>query len=134
MCDKIIPVNEDSLAHIFSITAALQAGEYVCFQGDRYTPEEKTLFGSLLGRKALFPMGPFLLASRMRVPVVFYFAMREPGMKYRFHFFPSGISEGRMTKEAVLDRYASVLEEMLGRYPEQWFNYYDFWKNDTETK
>ena len=79
-------------------------------------------------------MGPFLLASRMRVPVVFYFAMREPGMKYRFHFFPSGISEGRMTKEAVLDRYASVLEEMLGRYPEQWFNYYDFWKNDTETK
>ena len=26
------------------------------------------------------------LNSRMKVPVVFYFAMREPGRTYRFHF------------------------------------------------
>lgn len=29
---KIIPVNEDSLTHVFRITEALDRREYVCFQ------------------------------------------------------------------------------------------------------
>lgn len=37
---KIIPVNEDNLTHIFRITEALNAKEYVCFQGDRYLNKE----------------------------------------------------------------------------------------------
>lgn len=131
---KVIPVNEDNLSHIFAITAVLRKGEYVCFQGDRYTPEEKTVRGRFLGRDALFPLGPFLLASKMRTPVVFYFAMREPGMKYRFYFYPMVPGSGKLSVETVLEKYAAVLEKMVKEYPEQWFNYYDFWKNDTETK
>ena len=75
---KIIPVNEDNLAHIFRITEALDHKEYVCFQGDRYLNADKLLTLQVHGtRSTIFPIGPFLLASRMKVPVVFYFAMRE---------------------------------------------------------
>lgn len=74
---KIIPVNEDNLTHVFRITEALERKEYVCFQGDRYLNKEKLLSSPFMGKEAEFPMGPFLLASKMRVPVVFYFAMRE---------------------------------------------------------
>lgn len=128
---KIIPVNEDNLTHVFRITEALDAKEYVCFQGDRYLNKEKLLSCSFMGKQAEFPMGPFLLASKMRVPVVFYFAMRESGRRYRFHFFIA--EEVKRTKEkraeqALLEQYTATLESIVKQYPEQWFNYYSFWK------
>lgn len=127
---KIIPVNNDSLTHIFLITEALCRGEYVCFQGDRYTGQEKTIGGKLLGKEAMFPLGPFILASRLRTPVVFYTAMREKGMRYTFRF--SVISKGgeKVSPEHILAQYTALLDEVLEKYPEQWFNYYDFWKQD----
>ncbi len=129
---KIIPVNEDNLTHVFRITEALNKKEYVCFQGDRYLNKEKLLTGTLLGQKAPFPAGPFLLASRMKVPVVFYFAMREPGKAYRFHFIiaePVTRSKEKKAEIALLEQYTVALERMLKRYPEQWFNYYSFWES-----
>ena len=74
---KIIPVNEDSLTHVFRITEALDRREYVCFQGDRYLNKEKLLTTSFMGKEAKFPMGPFLLASKLKVPVVFYFYVQN---------------------------------------------------------
>ncbi len=63
------------------------AGSMSAFQGDRYLNKEKLLTTSFMGKEAKFPMGPFLLASKLKVPVVFYFAMREAQRTYRFHFF-----------------------------------------------
>lgn len=97
---KIIPVNEDNLTHVFRITEALNKKEYVCFQGDRYLNKEKLLTGTLLGQKAPFPAGPFLLGSRMKVPVVFYFAMREPGRTLPFSFYKDGTSHTNQRKES----------------------------------
>ena len=74
---KIIPVNEDNLTHVFRITEAINQKEYVCFQGDRYLNKEKLLTGILLGQKAPFPAGPFLLASRMKVPEIGRASCRE---------------------------------------------------------
>lgn len=128
---KIIPVNKDSLAHVFDITKALSQHEYVCFQGDRFVHEEKLLESTLLGAKAKFPLGPFLLASKMKTPVVYYFAMRESKRTYRFKFFVHEHIEtvkGVRSEQTLLDTYTKALDEMLKIYPEQWFNYYDFWK------
>ena len=124
---KVIPVNGDSLAHVFSIMDAIRNREYVCFQGDRYTGSDKTLSCMFLGHEARFPMGPFLLASRLRTPVVFYFAMREKGMEYRFHFEPVLPEEGKSDMRSLLEKYVSALERTVRKYPSQWFNYYDFW-------
>ena len=32
----------------------------------------------------------------------------------------------------LLARYVSILEELCLRYPLQWFNFYDFWQEDSE--
>lgn len=127
---KVIPVNEDNLTHVFRITEALDKREYVCFQGDRYLNKEKLLSCPFMGREALFPAGPFLLASRMRVPVVFYFAMREAGRKYRFHFTLAEKvvrTPEKKPEQALLEQYVATLEQIVRQYPEQWFNYYPFW-------
>ncbi|NCC09488.1 MAG: acyltransferase [Bacteroidia bacterium] len=128
---KVIPVNQDNLTHVFKINEALNQKEYVCFQGDRSVNEEKTLRTSFMGQEAHFPMGPFLLAAKMKVPVVFYFAMREPHQTYRFHFFIPELgvnTKEKRAEQALLEAYAHTLENLMLRYPEQWFNYYEFWK------
>jgi predicted LPLAT superfamily acyltransferase len=35
-------------------------------------------------------------------------------------------SEGH-TMEQILGAFSRSLEQMVRRYPEQWFNYYSFW-------
>ncbi len=132
---KIIPVNEDNLSHVFRITEALNQREYVCFQGDRFLNSERTLTCLFLGRQAQFPAGPFLLASRLKVPVVFYFAMREKGRTYRFHFVladETKFAKVRKGEQALLEQYAAALEQIVKRYPEQWFNYFPFWNEQTK--
>lgn len=126
---KVIAVNKDNLSHVFEISEALNNKEYVCFQGDRFVNEEKVLKGNLLGEEAKFPLGPFVLASKMKTPVVFYFAMREPKRKYRFYFcIANGDYQKRNGQIAILKQYTNHLDILLRKYPEQWFNYYDFWK------
>ena len=105
--------------------------EYVCFQGDRYLNADKLLTCKFMGHEAHFPIGPFLLASRMKVPVVFYFAMREAKQTYHFHFILAEQVSGSKEKRAeqlLLEQYVNALEKIIGQYPEQWFNYYSFWK------
>ncbi|MDR1055413.1 MAG: acyltransferase [Prevotellaceae bacterium] len=128
---KMIPVNNNNLEHVFNIKSALDNKEYVCFQGDRYVNKDKLLTCTFMGKQAKFPAGLFILASRVRVPVVFYFAMREPSRTYRFHFFaaqPVSHKIGEKPEQLLLEQYVQVLESMVKKYPEQWFNYYKFWK------
>ena len=127
---KVIPVNKDNLAHIFMITEALDRGEVVSFLGDRYVNNDKLLEAGLMGRNVKFPYGPFLLAAKMKVPVYFYFAVREKHRNYRFTFIRADIPErkpGTHPENEVLKQFAHSLSCELSKHPEQWYNYYDFW-------
>lgn len=130
---KVIAVNKDQLTHVFEIEDALKKGEYVCFQGDRFVHDSAVFRTRFFGREACFPAGPFQIAARMGKEVVFYFAMREPGKNYHFYFriADQGINRKPKEKEKyILEQYVAALEELLKKYPAQWFNYYDFWAVD----
>lgn len=129
---KIIPLSEDPVEHVYKIKDVLDNKEYVCFQGDRKISEKMSCTVDFLGRPATFPGGPFYLAVKFKTPVVFYFSMREKGMKYRFKFFIAGAppTGGEAKPEqALMQQYIHALELMLRQYPEQWFNYYKFWND-----
>lgn len=127
---NVIPVNRlDGLELTLTIKSALDRGEYVCFQGDRYMNEERTYQTTFLGYEAEFPMGPFVLASKLRIPVVIFFSMRE-GMGYRFLFRRiEAVENGkRLTDREIFEKYKEYLESVVRKYPQQWFNLYRFWK------
>ncbi|WP_047447388.1 acyltransferase [Alistipes sp. ZOR0009] len=127
---KVIPLTDDSLDSIIRIKAAVDSREYVCFQGDRYMSDKNVIHSSFLGADARFPSGPFLVASRLRVPVVFYFAMRERGRKYRFYFrvaTPVVRTATQKPEGQLFGQYIKELEAIVSRYPQQWFNFYQFW-------
>lgn len=122
---KYIFIKED-LSHIFQINNALTQNELICFTGDRYFSENKTIEGVFLGKKAKFPLGPFLIASRLKVPVVFVYVMKENNKHY--HLYAREATTKYKDPHTLLDSYINNLELMIKRYPLQWFNYFDFWK------
>ncbi|EKT4509307.1 LpxL/LpxP family acyltransferase [Flavobacterium psychrophilum] len=121
---KLILIQDD-LSHIFEINAALARNELVCFTGDRYFEGVKSLTEKLLGQEAKFPAGPFLIASRLKVPVVFVYVMKEPNLHY--HLYTREAKVNHRNEKALLKEYTQSLESMLKEYPLQWFNYFDFW-------
>ena len=127
---NIIVIKND-LSHIYAISDAFNKNELVCMHADRFLPGNKTLTADFLGQQAKFPMGPFLLAATFKVPVSFVFAAKES--KLHYHFFASEIKDysnfgkGQLMQE-MLNDFAKEMESKLKLYPEQWFNYYNFWE------
>jgi|SRR6218665_273662 len=121
---KFIIVKDD-LSHIFDINNALSRNELVCFTGDRYFEGVKFLSGELLNEQAKFPAGPFLIASRLKVPVVFVYVMKEP--KLHYHLYAREAEVKHRDEKALLKAYTESVESMIQKYPLQWFNYFDFW-------
>ena len=102
---NVISLNNDVVGAMLQIKVALNNGECICFTGDRYMEKEHTSCVDFLGAPALFPNGLFKIAAKCRVPVMFYFAMREPGCTYRL-IFEEAVIEGKITHEALLQQYA----------------------------
>jgi predicted LPLAT superfamily acyltransferase len=128
---NVIVLRED-LSHIYAITEALKNNELVCMHADRFVEGNRTMLCPFLGSRANFPLGPFALAVSLKVPVSFVFAMKES--KHHYHFFASPlIFAGEGSKEdqmhSMLKAFVSDLEKKTLQYPEQWFNYFDFWQN-----
>lgn len=119
---------QDDMSHIFAINNALSNGELVCFTGDRYMKDQKVLTESLLGKEANFPAGPFLLASRLNVPVLFVYVMKETNKHY--HLYARRAEVKNRDAQGLLKKYTESVEWMLSEYPLQWFNYFDFWERD----
>ncbi|MFY9310732.1 MAG: lipid A biosynthesis acyltransferase [Bacteroidia bacterium] len=131
---KIIAIKDGEMGHLVELHAAFRNNEWVVMHGDRYLEGAPTIEKEFMGRKAKFPAGPFIMAAKFGVPVTLVFAVKETNTHY--HFFakkPIEVKRARTedeVKEAVRvisDKYVSELEEMLKRYPTQWFNFYDFW-------
>lgn len=128
-----IYVRED-LSHIYQISSALSRNEFVCIHADRYLPDNKTITVPFLGEPASFPEGPFLLALKLHVPVTWVYAFKEGSQAY--HLYSSPVHQFSAANgdsvSSIASQYASYLEEKTRQYPEQWFNYFDFWAKPTD--
>ncbi|MBS1615586.1 MAG: lysophospholipid acyltransferase family protein [Bacteroidetes bacterium] len=126
---NIIYLRED-LSHVYEMAAALRRGELICLHADRFRPGNRTFIHPFLGEDAHFPAGPFLLASKLRAPVCFVFALKETNFHYHYKSWAAKTYEGRgdIGARCMLDDFVRLLEQELHSAPDQWFNYYDFWQ------
>jgi len=126
---NIIIIKND-ISHIFEIAEALKNNELVCMHADRFVEGNKTIACNFLGEPANFPLGPFLLAAKFKVPVAYVFAMKEN--TFHYHFFSTDVKDySAYDKEELISHmlkdFTKEMETKVKAYPEQWFNYYDFW-------
>ena len=128
----IIPVFGD-MSHIFTLNNALSSGEIVSMPCDRNFGSAKSVECDFLSGKAEFPVGAFMLAAHFDVPVVSIFVMKESITNYHVYvkpvFLDNTIKAPKREKAEYLTRkFVKELEGIVRRYPEQWFNFYEFWK------
>ena len=125
----IIFIRED-LSHIYEIAAALNRNELICIHADRFLENNRTIAHSFLGKTAEFPLGPFALAAKLKAPVCFVFAFKETASRYHFYGFPPKTYQGKGMEgvQKMLADFVGLLEQQVTQHPEQWFNYYPFWK------
>ncbi|MDO4881168.1 MAG: lipid A biosynthesis acyltransferase [Capnocytophaga sp.] len=127
--NKFIIIKED-LSHIFDINKVLSNNEVICFTGDRYFQGNKLLKGIFLGKEAHFPAGPFMIASRLGVPVIFVYVMKEKNLHY--HLYARMANTKHRDAQGLLNAYIQNMEQMVKKYPLQWFNFFDFWEEKSE--
>ncbi|KAA0992557.1 LpxL/LpxP family acyltransferase [Dyadobacter aurulentus] len=120
---KVIPIKND-LSHIISIRNALVSNEFVAIHADRYLEGSKFIELDFLGKKAKFPHGPFVIASKFDAPVTFVFAAKDG--EYSYHLSATPPIAGKAKPEEIAKLYVAELEKKVREYPEQWFNYYNF--------
>jgi len=122
---KFIIIRDD-LSHIYEINKALGDNELICFTGDRYLDGVKHINAPFLGKKGSFPAGPFIIASRLHVPVLFVYVMKEKNLHY--HLYAREADVTYRDDKGLLAAYIDNVETMIHKYPLQWFNYFDFWR------
>lgn len=114
---RMIPLKED-MSHLFAINAALDKGEIVSMSADRINGSQKTVKCLFMGGDVFLPNGPFVLSQVKKIPMLAVFVMKDGIRHYRV--FISKIENAQ--------QFASHMEDVLRKYPTQWFNYYDYWK------
>lgn len=118
---------------LFEMQEALEQGELVGMLGDRVLKDEKKTSCTFLGEDVNFPAGPFKLAEMLGVPVIGFFGIYTGGNHYEIHhklLFDGKKVPGEQRESVVKEltqAYASSIEDMVRRYPYNWFNFYDYW-------
>lgn len=126
---RMIPVKTD-MSHIFEIDSALTDGEIISMPADRVFGSQKVYTIGFLGKEAGFPQGPFILAAVRNVPMLFVAVMKRKAKLYHITVKPLDMPESgsaRQKAEAMARQYAALLEDEVRKYPDQWYNYFDFW-------
>jgi len=113
------------------ILRSLRAGEVLTFKSDRVLPGSSPASCaavSLAGDEVWLPRGPadVVRLGKARALALSVFRV-GPG---RFHVEARLLdTEGRSTEELLQD-YADCLEDVVRRFPRQWFNFYPYWPSD----
>jgi len=129
----IIDSSRGGPAHALRVREALEAGAVVGMMVDRFRPGERTVGVDFLGAEAQLPVGPWVLAAALRVPVITAFAAWRGADRYEVYFDlladPLELRrEDRATAlRQIVQRYADRLAERVRDAPYNWANFYDFW-------
>lgn len=128
----VIPLGEPDT--MLRAREAIERGEIIGILADRAVAGDRAVVVPFLGRDAAFPAGPVIVAALLGAPVLVFRGICTGPRRYevRFEPFAERITLRRAhraedLREAVT-RFARLLEAGCRAYPYQWFNFFPFWK------
>lgn len=127
---RMIPVRAD-MSHLFTLDSALRDGEIVSMPADRIGGSQKNIELELLGAKAKFPLGPFAVATARQTSALMVSVVKVATLSYKAYITPlhydTQAASRREQIQQLAQTYVLALEKSIRAYPEQWYNFYDFW-------
>jgi predicted LPLAT superfamily acyltransferase len=135
---RVLKSGFGSIDTLLRIRACIARGELVAMLGDRVEPgaRARSCRVPLLGDPVELPVAPYLMAGLIGCPLVFMVALRAGPGRYRVFAdvlaecveLPHGERDKRIRELAAA--YAGRLEHYCTLAPYQWFNFFDFWRED----
>jgi len=111
---------------------ALRGGSVAAFLADRPV-DGRQVRVPFLGDEVSLPLGPWLVASLAKVPVVALSCFKEGPFTYRLictEPIEVRVQDRRNREEelrAYVAEFAAMTESWVRRYPHQFYNFYDVW-------
>ncbi len=131
LADSVIAIGSPDA--LLKVKEETDRGTLVGILGDRVMFDDKLVSATFLGSEAIFPGGPMLLASALKVPVVLCFGLYRGGNRYDIHLelLAERIETSRRDREQAVTYWTRKYVERLEHYcrlaPYNWFNFYMYW-------
>lgn len=126
--NEIVPLGV-SIRNIYSVL--LNKG-IVAMVADQRGPEESIKL-EFFGRKTSVYTGPAILSLKMNVPILYGITIRQPDFRYELELIEISrvdLPENYDDKVKVLsERMLKYLEDVIRKYPDQWFWMHKRWKH-----
>ncbi len=134
LAQSIIPVGGPET--LLKVQESVEQGCLVGVLGDRAASGEKIVRCRFFGEEVDFPAAPLVMAALAGCPVILFFGLYLGGNRYQVHFEPLAeriVLDRRQRQEQLgvwVQRYADRLEHYTRLAPYNWFNFYDYWRED----
>jgi len=119
------------------LNEAINQGQLIGIMADRCARGERHTSLDFLGSQARFPAGVWQLASLLKAPIISCFGIYSGANRYDLYFqlISEQLGTHRHERAAAIDAgmaaYVAQLQHLVRQYPYNWFNFYDFWQDDS---
>ena len=134
---QLIQVTDLDATLMLELNRRIDAGEWLAIAADRVPVRgEKTVAVDFLGHKAQLPQGAWLLAALLKTQIHTLFCIKQNGryhLKLRRFADTAGWTRSNRAAQvaAVAQQFADMMAQECAANPLQWFNFYDFWGDET---
>jgi len=128
---NIIDLNRGGIAVSIEIANALLNNEIVAIMGDRASNEKGEVEIEFFGKEASFNKNPFQIAYKTNKPILVYFIVFKSMKTYSVEYTKIELDktvEEKVAVEKAMNIYINMYENTIQNHPNQWFNFYNFWK------
>ncbi|MEM6959309.1 MAG: hypothetical protein AAF645_26745, partial [Myxococcota bacterium] len=125
---------------MLAIRERIEEGALVAILADRVPADGRSVEVDFLGGRARFPVGPYILAAALRCPVYFTAGVYRGGNHYALKCVPFAervVLPRRRRQQALTEyaqKYAQLLEAECRSAPDNWFNFFDFFGDETSSE
>ena len=130
---RMIPVRED-MSHLFIVNEALSNNEIMSMPADRIVGSAKVVKVNFFGETASLPAGPFSVTTMNGFDALAVNVMKISAKRYKVYvskLIYDKQAPRKQQMQQLANCYAEELERRVRQYPSQWFNFYDFWSQQT---
>lgn len=127
---NIIDLNEGGIASSIKIANALMENQVVAMMADRANDKKYHKKLDFFNKEAGFNKNPFQIAYKLKKSILVFFVAYSEKQTYKIKHLKIELDytkKENLAVEAAMKEYVNILEETLKEYPNQWFNFYNFW-------
>ncbi|MFA7082966.1 MAG: lysophospholipid acyltransferase family protein [Arcobacteraceae bacterium] len=131
-----INIIDQSLGQIsvsIEIANALSNNEVIAIMADRPTHDKYKFKTKFFGKSAFFNRNPFKISYKTKTPILCCFVIHKGLQHYKVETIKLDLDFSLKENDAIeiaIKEYVNLFEDILIQYPNQWFNFYNFWEKE----